>query len=106
DGCWVGHTNAVLSSAGVNRALPILESVLRMRTSSRSLNYNVGNYMNNRPPTRIAAAVLGTALALSAFAPAHADAAEITSIEQIQGTGDSSPMLGQDATVRGVVTGA
>jgi predicted extracellular nuclease len=86
--------------------LPILESVLRMRTSSHSLNYNVGNYMNNRPPTRIAAAVLGTALALSAFAPAHADAAEITSIEQIQGTGDSSPMLGQDATVRGVVTGA
>src|SRR5690606_36599738 len=45
-------------------------------------------------------------LALSTFAPAHAETAEITAIEQIQGTGDRSPMLGQDATVRGVVTGA
>ncbi|MFJ2317256.1 ExeM/NucH family extracellular endonuclease [Glutamicibacter sp. NPDC087661] len=62
--------------------------------------------MINRRPTRIAAAVLGTALAVSSFSAAHADTAEITPIEQIQGTGDSSLMAGQDATVRGVVTGA
>lgn len=62
--------------------------------------------MRNKRTTRIAAAMLGTALAATAVTAASADAVEIIPIERIQGPGDSTPMAGQQATVRGVVTGA
>lgn len=62
--------------------------------------------MSKRSTTRIAAVFLGGALALSCVSVAQADTVEITPIEQVQGTGANSPMVGKDATVRGVVTGA
>jgi len=62
--------------------------------------------MSKRSTTRIAAALLGGAVALSCASVVQADTGEIVPIEQVQGTGASSPMVGAQATVRGVVTGA
>lgn len=62
--------------------------------------------MSKRRTTRIAAALLSGAVAATSFSAAQADTIEITPIEQVQGTGDSSELAGQQATVRGVVTGA
>ncbi|ALG27996.1 nuclease [Glutamicibacter halophytocola] len=62
--------------------------------------------MSKRRTTRIAAVLLSGAVAATSFSAAQADTIEITPIEQVQGTGDSSALAGQQATVRGVVTGA
>ncbi len=62
--------------------------------------------MSKRRTTRIAAVLLGGAVAVSSFSVAQADTVEITPIEQVQGTGNSSPLSGQQVTVQGVVTGA
>ena len=62
--------------------------------------------MSKRRTTRIAAVLLSGAVAATSFSAAQADTIEITPIEQVQGTGDSSELAGQQATVRGVVTGA
>ncbi|UYQ78050.1 ExeM/NucH family extracellular endonuclease [Glutamicibacter sp. JL.03c] len=62
--------------------------------------------MSKRRTTRITAVLLGGAVAVSSFSVAQADTVEITPIEQVQGTGSSSPLSGQQVTVQGVVTGA
>ncbi|MGQ3382458.1 ExeM/NucH family extracellular endonuclease [Glutamicibacter sp. TV12E] len=62
--------------------------------------------MSKRRTTRIAAVLLSGAVAATSFSAAQADTIEIIPIEQVQGTGGSSPLVGQQATVRGVVTGA
>lgn len=62
--------------------------------------------MSKRRTTSIAAVLLSGAVAATSFSAAQADTIEIIPIEQVQGTGGSSPLVGQQATVRGVVTGA
>lgn len=62
--------------------------------------------MSKRRTTSIAAVLLSGAVVASTFTAAQADTVEITPIEQVQGTGDTSPLVGQKTTVRGVVTAA
>lgn len=62
--------------------------------------------MRKRTSMALAAAALGASLAAGGIVPATADDSGITSIEQIQGTTDTSPFAGKKVTVRGVVTGA
>ncbi len=62
--------------------------------------------MRKRTSMALAAAVLGASLAAGGIVPATADDPGITSIEEIQGTTDASPLTGQKVTVQGVVTGA
>lgn len=62
--------------------------------------------MSIRRTTGMAAVLLSGAVLASNITAVQADTGEIISIEQVQGTTDTSPMVGQKATVRGVVTGA
>ncbi|KAA0974421.1 ExeM/NucH family extracellular endonuclease [Paeniglutamicibacter gangotriensis] len=62
--------------------------------------------MKNRATIALATATLAASMALGAMAPATAANTQLTSIEKIQGTGTASEMVGQQVTVRAVVTGA
>lgn len=62
--------------------------------------------MKNRATIALATATIAASMALGAMAPATAADTQATSIEKIQGTGTASEMVGQQVTVRAVVTGA
>lgn len=53
----------------------------------------------------IAGTVLAASLAVTGLVPATADV-QVTSIEEVQGNGDTSQMAGDQVTIRAVVTGA
>ncbi|EMQ97418.1 ExeM/NucH family extracellular endonuclease [Paeniglutamicibacter gangotriensis] len=62
--------------------------------------------MKNRATIALATATIAASMALGAMAPATAAVTQVTSIEKVQGTGTASEMVGQQVTVRAVVTGA
>ncbi len=55
---------------------------------------------------RFASAVAAVTAAGLISLPAHASAADVVAIADIQGTGDASPLVGSTVTTRGVVTAA
>ena len=62
--------------------------------------------MKKSATAAFATVTLAAAMAVGAIAPATAAVDETTSIEKIQGTGAASGMVGEQVTVRAVVTGA
>lgn len=62
--------------------------------------------MHRRTARGLIATCLMASLSCAAMVPATAAEVEITPIEQVQGTGDSSPLAGQKVSIRGIVTGA
>ncbi|WP_411733613.1 ExeM/NucH family extracellular endonuclease [Paeniglutamicibacter sp.] len=62
--------------------------------------------MKKSATAAFATVTLAAAMAVGAIAPASAAVDETTSIEKIQGTGAASRMVGEQVTIRAVVTGA
>lgn len=62
--------------------------------------------MQKRSTAVLAAAVLTAGLSFGGLVPAQGATEDVTAIEAVQGTSDSSPLEGRTVTVRGVVTAA